>query len=130
MKAGLAAHLTSLKGTKKEELEEITGANLLQPGNYNRLIAERKAAHEPIPPGSHIRHCGHHWLKFNPQLSGSADNGSWMVAQWSAKELCWYRSDEVGTCMKPLGKMDHWDYVIDIPLPTIEQEEAARTTRS
>jgi hypothetical protein len=114
MKAGLKAHLGSLGVT---EAKPITGKDLHDPETYRRFVEERKANHEPIPIGRELKMAGHHWLKNNPRLSGSADEGHFMIAQWSPTQLCWYHSNEIATYARPLGKMAHWEYVQAIPVP-------------
>lgn len=122
MKAGLKAHLASLQ-PKSDQSKPITGHDLHKPDVYRKFIEDRKANHQPVPPDRHISLAGHHWLKENRQLSGSSDAGSWMVAQWSPTELCWYRSNELATNAKPIGitgLMDHWEWKGLVPLPDLD----------
>lgn len=100
----------------------ITGKDLRTGDMYKQYTEARKAQHQPFPPGHHIGQAGHHWLKENRRLSGSADEGSWIVAQWSPTELRWYHSNDLATNARPLyndGLMTHWEWKGHVPLPEL-----------
>jgi hypothetical protein len=119
MKAGLRAHLDSLLAENKKVTMKDIQRN---PEAYKKFIEDCKTLHRPIPPGKAIQQAGHHWLHSLPHLTGSADAGDWVVAQWSPSELRWYHSNDVSTMAKPLygdGAMTHWEWVAEVPLPPL-----------
>jgi hypothetical protein len=100
----------------------ILGKDLRDPELYRQYAEVRKQRHQPFPPNQHIGLAGHHWLQENRRLTGSADEGSWIVAQWSPTQLRWYHSNDLATDAKPLygdGLMTHWEYKGHIPLPDL-----------
>lgn len=80
----------------------------------NRLDRDTNAKTGPKPPGRHIGHCGHHWLR-TPQ-------GEIVVLQWQPATEKWCPSGRVA--MMSAVDTTKWTYIAPCPMPLLEEEQA------
>ena len=76
-----------------------------------------KTLEPPVPPPSHFRYPGHHWLMWDPANHGSGGMPEYQVMQWNPVSKKWVHSNQIATARVIERLMEGWTYHSHIELP-------------